>query len=178
MKDLLKRLNPAPEVMFQILLDDGIFPNNARLPLILYRGAAGLPEENPGSVFEELYAQNQWGGSWKNGVFDFHHYHSVAHECLGILLGNAEVRLGGDSGITVEIKRGDVVIIPAGVAHQSLSASPDFSVIAAYPIGQSPDMNYGKPGERPHTDQNIAEVNLPLADPIYGKKGFLMERWK
>jgi hypothetical protein len=38
-------------------------------------------------------------------------------------------------------------------------------------------MNYGKPGERPHTDQNIAEVKLPASDPIYGIKGFLMSNW-
>jgi uncharacterized protein YjlB len=29
-------------------------------------------------------------------------------------------------------------------------------------------MQYGKPGERPDTDRNIARVGLPAADPVHG----------
>jgi len=39
-------------------------------------------------------------------------------------------------------------------------------------------MNYGKPGERPHTDKNIQQVPLPDADPVYGLEGDLLKFWK
>ena len=65
---------------------------------------------------------------------------------------------------------GDVVIIPAGVGHKNLAASADFRVIGAYPRGQAWDICYGKPGERPRADQNIARVALPTADPLFGQR--------
>src|SRR5436190_11972743 len=36
-------------------------------------------------------------------------------------------------GQTVEVRSGDVILIPAGVAHHHIGASPDFSVVGAYP---------------------------------------------
>ncbi|WP_250123845.1 cupin domain-containing protein [Chroococcidiopsis sp. CCMEE 29] len=65
-----------------------------------------------------------------------HHYHSTAHEVLGISRGKAAVRLGGDArGQTFEVRAGDVIIIPAGVAHKNLDSSSDFLVVGAYPLG-------------------------------------------
>ena len=96
-----------------ILIDDGIFPNNKALPALHYKGAL---EPSP-EVFERVFHTNNWIGSWRNGVYRFHHYHSVAHEVLGVYAGSALVRLGGESGETVQLDAGDVVVIPAGVAH-------------------------------------------------------------
>jgi uncharacterized protein YjlB len=39
-------------------------------------------------------------------------------------------------------------------------------------------MNYGSKGERPKTDGNIKRVPLPSQDPVFGKKGGLMNYWK
>ncbi len=39
-------------------------------------------------------------------------------------------------------------------------------------------MNYGKSGERPRVDENIARVALPATDPIFGKTGPLLEHWR
>jgi uncharacterized protein YjlB len=160
-----------------LLGDDGIFPNS-RFPLIVYPGALDLPDKDPASGFESLFESNQWGRSWRNGVYDFHHYHSTAHEVLGCYGGSARVQLGGEKGIIVEVCAGDVVIIPAGVAHKNLGSSRDFRVVGAYPLGQDPDMNYGKPEERPRTDRSIAAVPLPEADPVHGVKGPLFSFWK
>ena len=85
--------------------------------------------------------------------------------------------MGGENGITLTVRRGDVVVIPAGMAHKNLGASSDFRVVGAYPRGQSPDMCYGKAGERPQTVRNIAKVQLPLKDPVYGIDGPLKEHW-
>jgi uncharacterized protein YjlB len=70
-----------------------------------------------------------------------------------------------------------VVIIPAGVGHKNMGSSSDFRVVGAYPPGQTWDMNYGKPNERPQADKNISRVPLPPADPIYGDNGPLVEFW-
>ena len=39
-------------------------------------------------------------------------------------------------------------------------------------------MQYGKPGERPGTDRNIAGVPAPAADPVHGDAGPLTRLWR
>ena len=166
------------KMSFEILNDDGTFPNNRNLPLIIYKEALILPAKDAASVTEKILHKNSWENTWRNGVYGFHHYHSTAHEVLVVCSGQAEILLGGENGLHVEIKKGDVLIIPAGVAHKNILSDNDFKVIGGYPKGQDWDMNYGKPGERPGTDKNISHVPLPVADPIYGINGPMMEHWK
>jgi len=170
-------INKAVKIVHRTLKDDSTYPNNEKLPLLVYPGALKLPEHNPAGIIEGLFNVNQWGGSWRNGVYGFHHYHSTAHEVLGVFSGTARVQFGGEGGITLPVSRGDVVIIPAGVAHKNMGASQDFRVVGAYPLRQSWDMCSGKPGERSRADQNIARVALPESDPVYGTKGPLMDYW-
>lgn len=162
----------------QRLQDDGTFPNNGKLPLLVYQDILALPPGNPAAIVQILFESNGWGGSWRNGIYGFHHYHSTAHEVLGVCGGCAEVQLGGDRGVSLKISRGDVIIIPAGVAHKNLGADRDFQVVGAYPAGQSPDMCYGKAGERPQADHNILRVPLPQKDPVYGAEGPVAKHWK
>jgi len=167
----------APNVELLTLNDTGVFPNNGALPLLIYRQALDADAPNLIEQVRKLFAENQWDGSWVDSMYDFHHYHSTAHETLAICGGQAEVRFGGDYGITRTISAGDVVIIPAGVAHKRLTAGGAFIVVGAYPQGQGYDMCYGEEGERPKTDENIARVALPKADPVYGPEGPLREHW-
>jgi uncharacterized protein YjlB len=167
-----------PQVIHHLLLDDGTYPNNPRLPLLSYQGALRLPQDEPAAAFEALFRENRWGASWRNEVYGFQHYHSTAHEVLGVYGGTARVQFGGDGGVVLEVQPGDVVLIPAGVAHMSVGSSSDFRVVGAYPHGQQRDMNYGRAGERPRTDDNIAGVPLPEACPVYGSGGPLREHWR
>ena len=159
--------------------DDGRFPNS-RLPVLLYRDAVpgAAPGEESARRIEELFDRNGWGSSWRNGVFDFQHYHSTAHEALGVFAGTATVQLGGEGGKPCDLARGDVVVIPAGVAHKRLRASADFRVVGAYPGGQSPDMCYGRAGERPAADRRLSAVLLPGQDPVEGARGALGRLWQ
>jgi uncharacterized protein YjlB len=166
------------QVVSHLLDDDGVFPNNAKLPLLVYLSALELPERDPAVKFEALFAANGWGGSWRNGVYTYHHYHSTAHEVLGVYSGSARVQFGGDDGVILPVNPGDVVLIPAGVAHKNLGASRDFRVVGAYPSGKRWDLNYGKPDERPRADRNIACVPLPETDPVYGANGPIRAHWK
>jgi uncharacterized protein YjlB len=170
------RRRKARTLMFK---DDGSIPNNAELPLVLYRNAVatkGAPDE--AAVFEELFKANRWGDSWRNGIYDYVHYHSRIHEVLGIVRGSARVRFGGDKGKELEIKAGDVAILPAGTGHHRLEASDDFLVVGAYPPTGTYDECRGAPGERARALKTIPRVARPKTDPVYGKDGPLTKLWK
>ena len=114
--------------------DDGVIPNHPHWPLILYRGAVRLPSHlDPAAVLEDLFAMNKWNSSWRNGIYDFVHYHSKIHEVVGIAAGKAKVQFGGNRGKSITLKAGDVAILPAGTGHRCLSSSKDFLVVGAYP---------------------------------------------
>jgi uncharacterized protein YjlB len=165
------------QVISHTLTDDGVFPNNPRLPLLVYRQAVSLPPRDPAALFETRFAAHQWGSAWRNGIYSVHHYHSTAHEVLGVYRGQATVLFGGQQGVELSVQAGDVMIIPAGVAHKNIGASRDFGVVGAYPRGQRWDVCYGKTGERPRADHNIARVPMPQADPVYGTYGPLAGYW-
>ena len=169
----MKSLDDEPEVRPLVLKDDGTYPNNPR-PLLLYLRAVS---PDPG-VIERLFTANHWPSAWRNGVYSYHHYHSTAHEALGVYGGSAVIQFGGPEGTTVTIRAGDVAVIPAGVAHKCLEAGPDFRIVGAYPLGQRWDMCYGKAGERPAADQNIAAVPDPQVDPVQGETGPLPRLWQ
>jgi uncharacterized protein YjlB len=166
------------QVSAYLLADDGTIPNNSELPLRVYRCAVSLSSEDPAAVFEDLFHAHGWTASWRNGIFAFHHFHSTAHEVLGIYAGTASVRLGGDSGITLSVEPGDVVVVPAGVGHKKLGASSGFGVVGAYPGGQHADLCRG--GEHPHAHhvERVGQVPLPAMDPVYGAKGPLFDHWR
>lgn len=157
--------------------DDGVFPNSI-LPVLLYRQAFKTEIGDRASAIEKCFAENDWSNSWRNGVYSFAHYHSTSHEVLGVYHGSAKLRLGGEHGQTVEVRSGDVILIPAGVAHQNIGASPDFGVVGAYPDGRQWDLLRGLPGERPKSDRTIAALPIPDYDPIYGAEGPLRQIWK
>jgi len=167
----------STEVLSVILEDDGSFPNNEELPLLIYRDAISFEQGNPAAKVEQVFHSNNWTNSWRNGIYSFHHYHSTAHEVLGIYSGSASVQFGGPNGIVKKVSVGGVVVIPAGVSHKNIGSSGDFRCVGAYANGQSWDMNYGKNGERPKADQNLAKVQVPTADPIFGKDGPLLDQW-
>jgi uncharacterized protein YjlB len=160
-----------------ILQDDGVFPNS-RLPALLYKGALDIPLLFPAAHVKHLFEKNGWSNSWDAGIFEYQHYHSVTHEVLGIYKGQTKLQLGGASGPKIFIEKGDVLIVPAGVAHKNLGAEDSVGVIGAYPGGSDYDMNYGKPGERPGTDKNINSLSAPVSDPVMGEHKGLTTIWR
>ncbi len=167
-----------PTVITHLLEADAEVPNNPRLPLIVYRAAIELDRQDPASVFEQCFVSNGWIGCWRNGIFPFHHYHSTAHEVLGIYSGSVVARLGGENGVTVTLNPGDVVIIPAGVAHKKLSSSAGLGVVGAYPRGQQPDMCRANPAACRHGAEQVARVSVPERDPVHGDRGPMCVHWR
>lgn len=148
-------------------LDPGETMPNNRLPVLIYRQTGG--------GFDEMFARNGWIGIWHNGIYDFDHYHSNAHEVLGIETGTATVQLGGDEGRSVDVSAGDVLVLPAGTGHRRISRSSDLLVIGAYPRGQG---SYDLCRTRsPEAELRIAKVKLPDSDPVQGSTGPLLNLW-
>ena len=152
--------------------DDGRFPNSV-LPLLVYRRA--LPPDP--AAMERAFAANGWSNSWRDGIFRYHHFHSIAHEVLGIAAGEARVAFGGPSGREVAVRAGDVVVIPAGVAHRNMGQSADLLVVGAYPGGSDYDTRRGEPAEHAAAVRAIAAVPLPESDPVSGRDGRLRRLW-
>ncbi|MDJ0784200.1 MAG: cupin domain-containing protein [Desulfosarcinaceae bacterium] len=161
-----------------LLRDDGTFPNNDRLPVLVYARGLELPPFDASLAVAALFNQHLWRGCWVSGVYSYPHYHSTAHEALGVVSGSARLRLGGKAGTRIGVRPGDLLILPAGVAHECLSASGDFAVVGAYPAGQRPDLCTGAVGERPGADRNIDRVPLPAQDPLYGASGPIHRCWR
>ena len=153
--------------------DDGGIPNS-RLPVLIYHEVEAARDAD---ACEELLASNRWLPDWRDGIFSFHHFHSITHEALGIVGGTAAVMLGGPSGQSLEIGQGDVLVLPAGTGHCNLGSSPDLLVIGAYPDGMPWDIRRGDLAEHDEAVANIRGVPLPDADPVDGPDGPLTKLW-
>jgi uncharacterized protein YjlB len=156
--------------------DDGKIPNN-KYPLLRYAHAFADRGLKGAAWLEERFAKNNWTNSWRNGVFTYHHYHSITHEVLGVYAGAALLHMGGESGQKIWVEAGDILVIPAGVGHKKLESSGDFGVVGAYPNGADYDILRGEPGERPRADRNILKVLKPEYDPFLGQNEGLLKLW-
>lgn len=157
--------------------DDGLVPNNP-LPFLVYKTAIVVTGGHPERTIEGLFAANGWGAMWRNGVYDYLHYHATVHEALGVARGRARVRFGGDAGKEFAIEAGDVAILPAGTGHQCLSASRDFCVVGAYPPGPAMQITWPTPENHAKALNTIPQVKLPNTDPVLGEHGGLVRLWQ
>ncbi|MFZ5738012.1 MAG: hypothetical protein ACOY6K_14155 [Pseudomonadota bacterium] len=157
--------------------DDGLIPNNP-LPLLLYKHAVDIGERDPEQAIEDLFARNGWGDRWRNGIFDYQHYHATVHEALGVARGRAMVLFGGEQGEAIELTPGDIAVLPAGTGHKCLFASHDFRVVGAYPPGPKMQVTRPTPDNYRRALQSVPRVPLPETDPVFGKDGPLPRLWK
>jgi uncharacterized protein YjlB len=175
----MKRRDTNPHILSLNLSKNKFFPNS-ELPVLVYQTAIELPKQKnvAADMIQKIFIKNNWGNSWRNGIYDFHHYHSNTHECLGIASGSAKVILGGPGGRKIIVKQGDVLILPAGVGHKCLSNTKDFLCIGGYPGAKEYDTNLGTAAEFKKAIPRIKKLSIPAKDPVFGKEGFLKAYWK
>jgi uncharacterized protein YjlB len=169
-KEMIKPLS----IVFR---DDGLIPNNP-LPFVVYKAAIDVANAHPEKTIEGLFGAHGWGDMWRDGVYDYLHYHATVHEALGVARGHARVRFGGDNGQEIRIAAGDVAILPAGTGHQCLSANRDFSVVGAYPPGAQMRVTLPTPENHARALKTIPQVKLPKTDPVMGEDGPLLRLWR
>jgi len=139
-----------------------VIPNHPRFDVLLYR-ATGLTSPDAART---RFAEHGWGGSWVDGVFDFHHFHSTSHEVLAVIAGRATLELGGPQGEAFDVGAGDVLVLPAGTGHRRASADAAFTVVGGYPAGQE---DYDLLREAtPAARERIAALAAPPDDPVGG----------
>jgi uncharacterized protein YjlB len=124
---------------------------------------------------------------------------------IGIFHGSSTLLLGvatGDDasvGLKLVVIAGDVIVLPAGTAHSSLESTADYRYVGVYPqvrqllfrtVGPSIDIffviqncpRWRNEIGRSRIDlrvlrKEIAAVELPEEDPVYGKDGPLCQLW-
>jgi uncharacterized protein YjlB len=133
---------------------------------------------DPAAIFEALFARNGWGDSWRDGIYDYVHYHPRTHEVLGIARGRARVQFGGRKGRKLDLKAGDVVVLPAGTGHQRLAGGKDLLVVGAYPALGHYDEFGTSTDEHDRALVTVARVPPPRGDPVYGRNGPLKRLWR
>jgi len=144
---------------------------NSKLPVLLFRNVIASRTSGKGRRFRQQFKKNGWTGLWTDTIYDYTHFHSNAHEVLGVAAGKVTVRLGGDDGRLFRLKAGDMLILPAGVGHRRVGGDEGLKVIGAYPRGQSHfDMK-----RKGHA---APKVPLPKTDPFYGEDGPLRRLWR
>jgi uncharacterized protein YjlB len=159
------------DVVAHLLAAGGSIPNHPRWPLLVYPAVFSHPSPED---FEALFTRNRWPAAWRNGVFPFHHYHPNGHEALGVYSGEVTVLFGGDAGVRITAKPGDVIVLPAGTGHKKLGSRGSLGIVGAYPEGTHPETS--RSFSEGHL-KSIEQVPLPLADPVAGPGGPLFTYW-
>ena len=133
-------------------------PNNT-LPVLVYRGVLAASAPDKARLFRQRFKDNGWSGFWTDTIYDFTHFHSNAHEVLGIAKGGVNLRLGGEAGSLFRLKAGDMVILPAGVGHRRVGDDTGLKIVGAYPGGQS---HY----DMKRKGRKAPKVALPSSNPF------------
>lgn len=130
-------------------------------------------------------------------MYSTSHFHSTSHEVLGIANGKARLCFGHEDNpkrVEEVLTKGDVIVVPAGVAHrlledleggfemvclcgmpslgsrQQLELIVDRVQVGCYPTGFNWDMCYGKKGEESKIEK-IKDLAWFQRDPVYGDEG-------
>ncbi|OCH90349.1 hypothetical protein OBBRIDRAFT_887788 [Obba rivulosa] len=157
----------------------GRIPNTSihNRPLIIYHRAFKDPTVTADDIEEHLIRVGVVRPSWRYTMYPTSHFHSTTHEFLVIAHGRALLLFGGDDNpgaVEAEVRRGDAILIPAGVAHRLLKDKEGgFLMVGSYPVGAPMwDMCYGNAGkEEVGVEKRVAQLGWFVKDPLYGDRG-------
>lgn len=96
-------------------------PNNQRLPVLVYRGVETGDRETLASAFEKRFQRHGWPAQRRDTISAYHHYHSTAHEALGVAAGRGTLMFGGPEGRLVDVTGGDALVLLARTGRGNLN---------------------------------------------------------
>lgn len=155
----------------------GMIPNS-RFPLLVHR--SGVPGGGEAAL-KAKFRENGWCNNWSYpGIYEYAHFHSTSHECLGCARGWMEFNLSvGEDGFTkLRIEQGDVIVMPAGVSHEMAGHSDDILMCGGYAGGRDWDniQEAFLTQDRYYTAcKNIMSLPIPDKDPVTGET---MSLWR
>lgn len=161
------------------LKEEEPYPNNT-LPVLYFENVltGALEDGYTGEDVLQLFINNGYTNGWKGGIMNRHHFHSTAHEALACTAGEVRVQLGGENGEMLTIRKGDVVLLPAGTAHKKLEATEEHVIVGAYPLNDSDyDFQYGDASDYEAIKESIQNVKIPDTDPVTGAPGNIQQYW-
>jgi len=144
-------------------------------PLLIYHGA--FQGSSAAQIESHLQTIGVVTPQWRYTMYSTSHFHSTAHEVLSICSGSAKLCFGGEENsgrVEPVVETGDVIVVPAGVAHRLLEDHGSFQMVGSYPNGKNWDMCYGAEGEEDKT-KAIARLGWFTRDPVYGEEGPTLE---
>lgn len=144
-------------------------------PLMIYHQAFKNPSAS--KVESHLRSVGVVDPQWRYTMYSQSHFHSTTHEVLSIASGSAKCCFGHEDNpdrVEPVLESGDVVIVPAGVAHRLMEDYGGFQMVGSYPVGKNWDMCYGKLGEEDRI-QDISSLGWFDKDPVFGDQGPCLE---
>ncbi|SDC00024.1 cupin domain-containing protein [Niabella drilacis] len=169
----LRRINP--DIFY--FKEDPQIPSSP-LPLLVYRGFFDKEYDACEDWLIKKFRSNKWFPSPALGAFNFTHYYINTHIVLGVCAGEAQWQLGGTLGIITVLEKGDVMVIPAGVALRHLGSGTDLNLAGACSVNVSPELQRRQSGNRVHANRSIANIPTPDNDPILGPGAGLLTIWQ
>ncbi|MGJ7032222.1 cupin domain-containing protein [Niabella hirudinis] len=148
------------------------------LPLLVYRGFFDKEYGSCEGWLTKKFRSNKWFPAPALQAHDFTHYYANTHIVLGICAGEAKWQLGGRLGISTILEKGDVMVIPAGVALRCIESDADFKMVGACSVNVVPELRGNKPGNPNQADPIIANIAIPDNDPILGPGEGLLTIWQ
>ncbi|KAI8944727.1 RmlC-like cupin domain-containing protein [Xylaria longipes] len=155
-----------------------LIPNTSvqHKPLLIYKSV--FSNATASGIESLLYDMGVVTPQWRFTMYTTSHFHSTSHEVLAVTSGKATICFGHEDNpgkVTCDLEKGDLAVIPAGVAHRLLEVlEGDFSMVGSYPKGYNWDMCYGTHAE----EEKIVKIKeLPWfdRDPVYGDKGPVLD---
>ncbi|OKL63974.1 hypothetical protein UA08_00809 [Talaromyces atroroseus] len=136
-------------------------------PLLIYRAVFKRDVCSASHVSALLKRMDVVVPQWQYTMYTQSHFHSTTHEVLSVVSGRARLCFGGEENphrVEPVVEAGDVIIVPAGVAHRLLedqsgatSSTAGFSMVGSYPKGKERDMCYGAGSEDEEEDVDRLE---------------------
>jgi uncharacterized protein YjlB len=166
-------------VSFHSIPRFNLIPNTSlqNYPLLIYHEC--FPQSTSAAAIEAyLRFVGVVEPQWRYTMYNTTHFHSTTHEVLCVASGRARLCFGGEDNpgkVEAELKKGDVIIIPAGVGHRLLQdLDGGFEMVGSYPKGKDWDMCYGREDEKAKIE-GIKNLGWFEKDPIYGDEGPALE---